>query len=268
MVSARNRLAKLVILQFFLFITAIACAQNLTVTPHAGEDKVTPDSGIAEKVPASIDCAKATLNVEKMICADSVLSDLDNRLAQTYKKRVQANDKKDVQAQQRKWLAQVRNKCPDTSCLVTAYKTRIAVLQKSRQSKQYDFSGQWHVSLCDKNISEQCGGFTAYLVQDGEKICGDHYFATPGLGRLNEGSPRSVIGTVDDDAANLFVTSGRNGAVLRVRAVKKGETLDWKIVEDLKVGLEGESALVLNEGQLKRVGATAAYKAVADACKN
>lgn len=131
-----------------------------------------------------------------------------------------------------------------------------------------DFSGQWHLDLCDKSISDQCGGFTVYLVQRDKQICGDHFFATPGLGRLNEGAPRSIIGSAIGNIADIVITSGRNSAVFRIRAIKKGNVLNWKIIGEIKRGQEGESALVLDKGKLKRERKDIRYQTALAACQN
>jgi len=129
-----------------------------------------------------------------------------------------------------------------------------------------DFSGQWHLDLCDKSVSDQCGGFTVYLVQSGNTICGDHFFATPGLGRINEGAPHSVTGLVRGNTADIIITSGRNGAELKVRAVVRDNLLNWEIVEEVKPGLEGGSPLVLDKGKLRREKMGNNYQAVVEEC--
>lgn len=136
------------------------------------------------------------------------------------------------------------------------------------EQEERGFSGQWHLELCDKRVSEQCGGFTVYLVQTGKKICGDHFFVTPGLGRLNEGAPRSIIGTITGNVADIVITSGRNGTVFRVRAMVKDDVLRWEIVEEVERGAEGDSALVLDKGSLKRVIENSEYQTALSACEN
>lgn len=77
---------------------------------------------------ASFNCTKAGTDQEKMICADSTLSSLDDKLAQTYKSAVlEANTAKaaEIQAQQKEWLRNVRNSCTSKPCLVQAYEKRI-----------------------------------------------------------------------------------------------------------------------------------------------
>lgn len=222
----------------------------------------------AQAIAASFTCEKTVTQIEKKICADPELSSLDEKLAVAYQKALgAATDKKSAQRRQRAWLS-TRNTCQDQVCLVTAYETRLAQLGRSEKEKESGFSGQWRLELCNKKISDQCGSFIVYLVQIGNKICGDHFFATPGLGRLNEGAPRSIIGIVTSNVADMVITSGRNGAVFRVRAIQNDDILDWKIVEEIKHGPEGDSALVLEKGNLKREIKDSGYQAAFSGCKD
>lgn len=80
---------------------------------------------------ASFDCTKAATEQEKMICSDSTLSSLDDKLANTYKSALQetTNTKAaEIQASQKEWLRNVRNNCTSKPCLVQAYEKRILQL--------------------------------------------------------------------------------------------------------------------------------------------
>ncbi|QJD91246.1 DUF1311 domain-containing protein [Duganella dendranthematis] len=78
---------------------------------------------------ASFDCAMASTAIEKRICTDAQLSDLDTQLSQSYKKTISsAADVDSVKAVQRAWITTVRNKCQDATCLKDAYSARIAQL--------------------------------------------------------------------------------------------------------------------------------------------
>jgi len=218
---------------------------------------------------ASFDCAKAAIKVERAICENQDISKLDEKLAIAYQQALKTTSKKkDLMRQQYDWLVTVRNKCDDTNCLETAYTNRMAQMNLFEKKKENIFSGQWHLKICDKDISEECGGFTVYLIQTGSSICGDHYFATPGAGRLNEGSPRSIIGSVEGGRANIVITSGRNGAVFRVLVTANKDGLNWKKIEEIKPGPEGDSALVLEKGNLKREKEDKNYQETLISCLN
>lgn len=81
---------------------------------------------------ASFDCAKAYTPIEKTICADGQLSELDSQLMQVYKKSLTESASADViKAEQRLWLKEVRNSCQDVTCLKSAYSNRISALTAS-----------------------------------------------------------------------------------------------------------------------------------------
>lgn len=218
---------------------------------------------------ASFDCAKAQSVVEHLICDNPELSKLDEELNAAYKTALQDVEPTDsIRQAQKQWMKE-RNGCVDAVCVKGAYITRLALLRSSHSGKvNSNFSGQWHLAICDTSISKVCGGFTVYLIQTESKICGDHFFATPGGGRLNEGAPRSIIGSVSENGiANIVITSGRNGAVFRVRATENDDTLNWTVTEELKRGPEGDSALVLDQGDLKRETENSSYRAALSACQ-
>lgn len=78
---------------------------------------------------ASFDCAKATTIVEKLICADGQLSELDAQLSLSYKKTMSDSSNIDnLKTDQRKWITTVRNSCQDSACLKLAYVQRISQL--------------------------------------------------------------------------------------------------------------------------------------------
>lgn len=82
-------------------------------------------------VAAGFDCAKATAPMEKRICADPEVSDLDGRLAEAFRQALAASvDKPALRAAQRAWI-KTRDACPDAACLRLAYADRLAQLQSA-----------------------------------------------------------------------------------------------------------------------------------------
>src|SRR4051812_46178278 len=78
---------------------------------------------------ASFDCKKASVAIEKMICSDPQLSELDTRLALSYKRLLEkAANPDSLKAEQRTWLAIERSKCTTLACLKAAYQRRLAAL--------------------------------------------------------------------------------------------------------------------------------------------
>lgn len=73
----------------------------------------------------SFNCAKASTEVERLICGDRELSSLDVELNQLYQKVIESGkDAEGLKISQVEWRKSVRNKCEDKDCLVTAYKQR------------------------------------------------------------------------------------------------------------------------------------------------
>ena len=82
---------------------------------------------------ASFDCDKAASPVEKMICSDSQLSELDSQLAGTYSTaRTRAADSDQLKHDQREWLKSIRKECQDVACFKDAYTARISALASNQ----------------------------------------------------------------------------------------------------------------------------------------
>lgn len=91
---------------------------------------VLPVCLVAKAQGASFDCSKATTKIEKMICADAGLSNLDEELTKAYLKAMEkAPDPVAFKLQQQGWLKE-RNVCPDAACLKDQYQLRIGELNR------------------------------------------------------------------------------------------------------------------------------------------
>jgi uncharacterized protein len=87
--------------------------------------------GAAHSVSAqSFDCAKAQSAVEKMICADQQLRELDEHLGRYYAaaRGVLGTGASCLQSDQSQWLKLKRAGCRDAACLKTLYLDRLAEL--------------------------------------------------------------------------------------------------------------------------------------------
>jgi hypothetical protein len=119
------------------------------------------------------------------------------------------------------------------------------------------FTGEWQIDLrtrAERRAGAECGFANFKLIQRGDKVTGEHSMATVGCGRLNEGGEGTVEGIASGNTALLLVTSGRNGEVVRGRAVREGANLRWQTSEQVKPGEpEGDSGLILGRGVLQRV---------------
>jgi len=88
---------------------------------------------VASAICASFNCKLATTPIEKAVCADSALSALDERLAQSYKQALAKAGEGDLtlRIEERQWLDQVSDKCDGNdlvSCVREAYTARIEEL--------------------------------------------------------------------------------------------------------------------------------------------
>jgi uncharacterized protein YecT (DUF1311 family) len=80
-------------------------------------------------IAASFDCAKASSPVEHLICSTPQTADADQRLAAAYSAaRAKSNDPDALKADERNWLVNERNACPDAACLLRVTNDRITRL--------------------------------------------------------------------------------------------------------------------------------------------
>jgi uncharacterized protein len=77
----------------------------------------------------SFDCSKASNPYEKAVCANPILSRLDNQLATIYKNaRARSADPEALRKTQVDWIKNTRQCASNTSCIEKAYKDRIVAL--------------------------------------------------------------------------------------------------------------------------------------------
>jgi uncharacterized protein len=93
---------------------------------------------------ASFDCGKARSPIEKLICADSKLSSMDEQLNVAFKDAVSRSGAKPVLvAWQRRWLKSFElTQCKDAKCLQVEFSKRTSLLQSVAPST--DPSAQWN----------------------------------------------------------------------------------------------------------------------------
>ncbi len=83
---------------------------------------------------AGFDCAKAATAIEKLVCKNPELLELDSQLAVSYKNALAAaKDVALLKDLQLTWLRNVRNMCLDTSCLEIEYRLRIIQLASASE---------------------------------------------------------------------------------------------------------------------------------------
>lgn len=107
---------------------------------------------------ASFNCNKAATKVEKMICDDSELSKLDDKMGSLYRQAIQNNKSPGhLMTQQIAWLKN-RDKCITTECLKQNYKARNKTLSTSfHQDTSEDTGTPVAAPACaKKDAPEQC----------------------------------------------------------------------------------------------------------------
>lgn len=102
----------------------------------------------ADEIIASFDCNKASQAIEKSICSDSELAELDRKMADAYKNKRQSitsNEKTTLKQEQREWLSHRAHECEIRqnnynsdaviNCLVNSYKYRIEELKETEDER-------------------------------------------------------------------------------------------------------------------------------------
>jgi uncharacterized protein YecT (DUF1311 family) len=111
----------------YVFCDALTAEENAARNDGIGRVHKSPPEE-RNSHGASFDCRKAVAHVEKTICSDYQLSNLDSLLANTYKKALaNAVDPGELKAEQHAWLT-TRDKCLDAACLAQAYNARLTKL--------------------------------------------------------------------------------------------------------------------------------------------
>ena len=79
---------------------------------------------------AVIDCSQARNNMDKLMCSNTELGQLDDQMVRVFREAFfHTKEKQSLLEQQRDWIRNVRDLCNDTPCLRKAYSDRIDVLQ-------------------------------------------------------------------------------------------------------------------------------------------
>jgi uncharacterized protein len=124
------------------------------------------DNGAVDKVfTTSFDCNKATTFIEKAICGNERISNLDKELAVNFKavkNSISDDEAKELISSQKQWLS-VRNKCTDVKCLIDSYSKRIAAIAGNSSISNVsssDFGGAYSgnnlsmkIFILDKNTA-------------------------------------------------------------------------------------------------------------------
>lgn len=111
----------------------------------------------------SFDCAKASTDAEKMICADEGLAAADRAVAKLYR-AVPRSERKNLFGKQDDWLAD-RDRCADKPCLVAAYESRLIdvfIGARGMKTRDYERTGNPSGSLSILDVGD---GWSAFFVE-------------------------------------------------------------------------------------------------------
>ena len=133
------------------------------------------------------------------------------------------------------------------------------------------FAGAWKVDWCDAGQRDtDCATFTAFLVQDGDRVCGTHYGADARQNRMDEGGMPSIVGSAKGDTATVEIRSGRNHSLTRARLDASSGAIRWTTLDIPEAATNGEPAFVPDRDQLRKVDDAASREVLAqvrDACR-
>jgi hypothetical protein len=126
-------------------------------------------------------------------------------------------------------------------------------IKAEAKTKSASFSGVWSMIHCEPNQPKyECATFYLYLTQQGNRICGEHFVATSGLGRLDEGEPGTVLGVAREKSMTLMIRSGRNSASYIAEAQIVGRKLIWRRVGMIVPGSDDEPPIIPAKAALSK----------------
>lgn len=141
------------------------------------------------------DCAKAKTKIEKLICANPNLSELDKNLSTLYNQvLLKSPVPEDTKQQQREWVKESRNTCENAASLEQAYTSRISDLEEqlkklpfkpaldtpllvlpSRSAEERDAAGNIGAEIVKKEPLELIG-----RVSEGHNAAGANFLIVSG----------------------------------------------------------------------------------------
>lgn len=173
---------------------------------------------------ASFDCGKATTSTEKAICADAVLSRLDEQLDDAYRvAQKRASSRAALRDAQRRWLATRRDVCRDSTCLRAAYQARIGALLDESKGNPTSETLETSATRAREPYTTggaSCGGFPRLNIGMAKGMCAGLVLGpTQDKPARRVRMPRSLL---ELDEHTWLVTDlggwvGKTGAVWRLR---------------------------------------------------
>ncbi|WP_051435617.1 lysozyme inhibitor LprI family protein [Shewanella fidelis] len=187
---------------------------------------------------ASFDCTKAKAKIEKQICADDELSQLDTELMAAYKLyRAQLADEGKLQLKhaQRAWLKQRNKDCSDdTSACADIYQQRItqllAQVSEGKQISAKDFYQHFNMRTIYSSYGQRLKYYCESYPQD--------FFTTPEFIsatklEMVEGDNIWTVSIAPDNRVTLGnqITSGTYHSVTSHRLYFDKNNNDWRTLQ-------------------------------------
>lgn len=111
--------------------------------------------------------------------------------------------------------------------------------------KRASFAGVWSMMRCERGQPEyECATFYLYLTQKDDRICGEHFVATQGLSKLDEGDPGTVLGVVKGKSTTFMIRSTRNDAWYVAEGNMVGRQLIWRRIGMMIPGSNDEPPVI------------------------
>jgi hypothetical protein len=185
----------------------------------------------------SFDCAKATTDVERMICSNELLAAADRAVAKLYA-AVPRSERKNLFGKQKDWLED-RDACVEETCILKSYESRlIDVFIGARQLKTRDFSMKGNPSGT-LSLVDVGNGWTAFIAQAvwvGSVPGAVHDTETAGVFKLTKG--RASRGPLDDDDCGWKIQQ-LPGRRWKIEDWPGGEDGAWAACGAVNASIEG-----------------------------
>jgi hypothetical protein len=128
------------------------------------------------------------------------------------------------------------------------------------------FTGAWSEETCHKeqgSEEQKCFVSSMYLVQQGQRVCGSHFFMHANT-NMDEGEGISLIGTVVGRTLVVVINSARGKTLHLGQAHFVKDRLQWRVVEKMSVG-DGLDPYIWN-ADMSRVRRQDAMASITAAC--
>jgi len=179
---------------------------------------------------ASFDCARATLPVERAVCADAALSALDDRLGAAYRRNMDAPWAAMIREAQRPWLTERNNFARQPEILRRMYQRQVAMLEAAAAVEGHDS----HRGRTAAQVAGSCIALPPDSEAPEGAACAVRESGVPGMARLDGRPLLYALYSYPDPAqpesvllagiATVLFAAGADGLYVPVFADRRGVT--------------------------------------------